>query len=84
MSQGEGGGGERCGDINFSIDYDFTSQTLKLKIIQVFNSVSSFVFLLCEWLKIFVLKGKDQAARDANGLSDPYVRITLLPDKKVN
>ena len=35
LNQGEGGGGERCGDINFSIDYDFTSQTLKLKIIQV-------------------------------------------------
>lgn len=58
--QGDGVSGERCGDINFSIDYDFTSQTLKLKIIQ----------------------GKDLAARDANGLSDPYVRITLLPDKK--
>ena len=28
------------------------------------------------------LKGKDLAAKDTNGLSDPYVRITLLPDKK--
>jgi Ca2+-dependent lipid-binding protein len=28
------------------------------------------------------LQGKDLAARDQNGLSDPYVRITLLPDKK--
>ena len=28
------------------------------------------------------LQGKDLAARDLNGLSDPYVRITLLPDKK--
>ena len=27
-------------------------------------------------------QGKDLAARDLNGLSDPYVRITLLPDKK--
>ena len=28
------------------------------------------------------IQGKDLAARDLNGLSDPYVRITLLPDKK--
>ena len=28
------------------------------------------------------MQGKDLAARDLNGLSDPYVRITLLPDKK--
>jgi hypothetical protein len=27
-------------------------------------------------------QGRDLAARDLNGLSDPYVRITLLPDKK--
>ena len=29
-----------------------------------------------------VFQGRDLAARDLNGLSDPYVRITLLPDKK--
>ena len=29
-----------------------------------------------------IFQGKDLAARDANGFSDPYVRITLLPDKK--
>ena len=37
------------------------------------------------WMKKYLrllLKGKDLAARDLNGLSDPYVRITLLPDKK--
>ena len=28
------------------------------------------------------LQGKDLAARDMNGLSDPYVKVTLLPDKK--
>ena len=26
---------EKCGEINFSLDYDFQTQTLKLKIIQV-------------------------------------------------
>ena len=33
-------------------------------------------------LILLSLQGKDLAARDLNGLSDPYVRITLLPDKK--
>jgi len=51
---------ERCGDINFGLDYDFSTQTLKLRMFQ----------------------GKNLAARDKNGLSDPYVRIALLPDKK--
>lgn len=56
----EGEPSERCGEINFGLEYDFGTQTLKLKIIQ----------------------GKDLAAKDTNGLSDPYVRVTLLPDKK--
>ena len=29
-----------------------------------------------------IMEGKNLAARDKNGLSDPYVRIALLPDKK--
>ena len=29
-----------------------------------------------------IQQAKDLAAKDANGLSDPYVRVTLLPDKK--
>ena len=29
-----------------------------------------------------LFQGKDLKACDANGFSDPYVRITLLPDKK--
>ena len=32
------------------------------------------------WTSFF--QGKDLKACDANGFSDPYVRITLLPDKK--
>ena len=34
-SDQQGEPSEKCGDINFGIDYDFTTQTLKLKIIQV-------------------------------------------------
>ena len=26
---------EKCGELNFSLDYDFATQTLKLKMIQV-------------------------------------------------
>ena len=65
----------KCGDINFGLDYDYSSQTLKLKIIQV---------LIADIFKTNKqnLKAKNLAACDANGLSDPYVRITLLPDKK--
>ncbi|XP_059080048.1 synaptotagmin-7-like isoform X2 [Tigriopus californicus] len=51
---------EKCGELNFGLEYDFATQTLKLKIIQA----------------------RDLAAKDTNGLSDPYVRVTLLPDKK--
>ncbi len=29
-----------------------------------------------------IQQAKDLAAKDTNGLSDPYVRVTLLPDKK--
>jgi hypothetical protein len=28
------------------------------------------------------LQGKDLPAKDISGTSDPYVRVTLLPDKK--
>jgi len=58
LDQGEPS--EKCGELNFGLEYDFATQTLKLKIIQA----------------------RDLAAKDANGLSDPYVRVTLLPDKK--
>ncbi|XP_035713245.1 synaptotagmin-7 isoform X2 [Folsomia candida] len=51
---------DSVGQINFSLEYDFESTTLILKIIQ----------------------GKDLPAKDISGTSDPYVRVTLLPDKK--
>ena len=31
----EGEPTEKCGDLNFGLEYDFATQTLKLKIIQV-------------------------------------------------
>jgi hypothetical protein len=33
LDQGEPS--EKCGELNFGLDYDFSTQTLKLKIIQV-------------------------------------------------
>ena len=35
---GADGNDEKCGEINFGLDYDFATQTLKLKIIQVLLS----------------------------------------------
>lgn len=51
---------ENCGQIQFSLEYDFQTSTLVLKILQA----------------------KDLPAKDLSGTSDPYVRVTLLPDKK--
>lgn len=33
-------------------------------------------------MKLNILKGKELPAKDLSGTSDPYVRVTLLPDKK--
>ncbi|XP_054717805.1 synaptotagmin-7-like [Uloborus diversus] len=51
---------EPAGQIQFSLEYDFYSSTLVLRIIQ----------------------GRDLPAKDIIGTSDPYVKVTLLPDKK--
>ena len=51
---------EQLGRINFSVSYDFDTQTLTVKII----------------------RAEQLAAKDFGGTSDPYVRISLLPDKK--
>ena len=34
----------RCGDINFSLEYEFGTQTLKLKIIQVIRFVTNTLY----------------------------------------
>ena len=53
-------GTEQLGRINFSVSYDFDTQTLTVKII----------------------RAEKLAAKDLGGTSDPYVKISLLPDKK--
>jgi len=35
MYADQGDPSEKCGDLNFSLEYDYATQTLKLKIIQV-------------------------------------------------
>ncbi|CAF3334086.1 unnamed protein product [Rotaria socialis] len=48
------------GKLEYSLDYDFQRQELKVEVVQA----------------------QELAALDMNGLSDPYVKVYLLPDKK--
>jgi len=60
FSGGASSSKEQLGRINFSVSYDFDTQTLTVKII----------------------RAEKLAAKDLGGTSDPYVKISLLPDKK--
>ena len=59
-TSGAGREKEELGRINFSVLYDFDTQTLTVKII----------------------RAEKLAAKDLSGTSDPYVKISLLPDKR--
>lgn len=41
-----------------------------------------FNYILSNFLLRRLLQGKELPAKDLSGTSDPYVRVTLLPDKK--
>ena len=40
---GADGNDEKCGEINFGLDYDFATQTLKLKIIQANSKIEYLI-----------------------------------------
>jgi hypothetical protein len=39
MYTDQGDPSEKCGELNFSLEYDYATQTLKLKIIQVIKDI---------------------------------------------
>ena len=41
MYTDQGEPSEKCGDLNFSLEYDYATQTLKLKIIQVSQTIGA-------------------------------------------
>ena len=46
---GADGNDEKCGEINFGLDYDFATQTLKLKIIQVLLK-TNILYVINSWV----------------------------------
>ena len=42
MYMNDGEPSEKCGDLNFGLEYDFATQTLKLKIIRVPHKIHFF------------------------------------------
>ena len=68
---------ERRGDINFTLAYDCITETLMVNIIQVERNKSENT-----GHTVISVQGRGLAACDRNGLSDPYVVISIIPDKK--
>lgn len=55
------------------------SRKLRKDIVESFSFIKILIYLS---IYAIVLQGKDLPAKDLSGTSDPYVRVTLLPDKK--
>lgn len=66
-----------------------TSQNISHYLIIIYLILIILSFCQCQfhiinidWLFCFLSQGKELPAKDLSGTSDPYVRVTLLPDKK--
>ena len=65
------------------IEYDFAASLLTVNIIKCEDLVSVIIKLTIHESNGFVIPIlPNKAAMDLGGLSDPYVKIYLLPDKK--
>lgn len=63
----------------FVYTYLYHSLPKRLKFLNEFELVLPICF---HWTICGVFQAKDLPAMDLSGTSDPYVRVTLLPDKK--
>ena len=65
------------GKIHYRLEYDFTTQELKV-------TVSSHeISLLSTWFLLKIIECSELPPTDwSTGLTDPFVKVYLLPDKK--
>lgn len=62
--------------------FQFAKQKCSVSIYRYYNTFFFLSFFLSLFYSFISIQGKDLPAKDLSGTSDPYVRVTLLPDKK--
>ena len=80
---------EKCGDLNFALEYDYTTQTLKLRIIQVARQYSIMSYQNEDfWVQMEEKKQEtettiDYMRQNSRRLFTGHIQFELVLDSKV-